>query len=171
MTSYLASQTLRDTPTLFFLFIIITLFCTCMINCCYAAKPFPSSSTYSCPSFDSCNGLKVGYPFWKQSQQSEHCGYQGFDLSCNDNEPIISLSNNLYKVKNFNKSGNTVTITYADGLNGPRCPIAPHDVVLESSNLLMHYTCDDRMIRFFCNCSLYPPSLEDITCLAAVWGG
>lgn len=42
--------------------------------------------------------------------------------------------------------------------------MAPHDVKLNSSSFL-NYTIEDKMVKFFHNCTLYPPSIADIECL------
>ncbi|KAL3505628.1 hypothetical protein ACH5RR_031010 [Cinchona calisaya] len=149
--------------TLHLLLFFTTLLYTCInFN---SAKPSTFSST-NCPSFDCGNGLKMSYPFWLKNQQSQsYCGYQGFGLSCNGDTPILTLSNHLdYNVKNFNKSEKTFTVTYVNYLHDPSCPVAPHDVVLNTPSL-MNYTDDDKMLHFFYNCSLYPPSVQDIKCL------
>ncbi|THG18261.1 LEAF RUST 10 DISEASE-RESISTANCE LOCUS RECEPTOR-LIKE PROTEIN KINASE-like 1.2 [Camellia sinensis] len=125
------------------------------------------SPTIPYPSFDCGNSLVISYPFWLKSQQNndEYCGYPGFDLSCTDRQPLLRLFNHLYRLKNINYSENTLTAAYLE-LNNGACPIAPHDVRLNLNiSYFLNYTIEDKMVHFFYNCTLYPPSLSSIACL------
>ena len=118
----------------------------------------------TCPPFDCGNGVTIGYPFWHQSQMFQHCGYPGFNLSCNNKNPTtLYLSNTFYSVKAINYSDHTLTLNYLE-VKDTNCPRIPHDVNLSTSSLL-NYTLGNTMLRFFYNCTLYPPSHPPITCL------
>ncbi|KAA8531226.1 hypothetical protein F0562_005860 [Nyssa sinensis] len=76
---------------------------------------------------------------------------------------MLQLSGDLYQVRKINSSENTLTIAYPEVTAGI-CPVARYGVTLNTSSLL-NYTIDDKMVRFFYNCTLYPPSLPSIACL------
>lgn len=119
----------------------------------------------ACPSFDCGNGITIDYPFWHQNQQIEHCGYPGFDLSCADQNPMLHLSNytDLYPIKHINYSNKSLILAYS-GLKSATCPTITHDITLNTSSLLFNSS-GNKLVRFFYNCSLYPPSLPHIQCL------
>ncbi|XP_050216282.1 LEAF RUST 10 DISEASE-RESISTANCE LOCUS RECEPTOR-LIKE PROTEIN KINASE-like 1.2 isoform X2 [Mercurialis annua] len=116
-----------------------------------------------CPPFNCGNGVIISYPFWHQAQQHEYyCGYPGFNISCHAQTPVLHLSNNgdfYYPIKNINSSNKSVTVSYTE-LN---CPKLTHDFVLRNS--LFNYTIGNKIVKFFYNCSLYPPSLPHVQCL------
>ncbi|CAK9138898.1 unnamed protein product [Ilex paraguariensis] len=118
----------------------------------------------ACPSFN-CGSLTLSYPFWQTggAQQSEYCGYPTFGVSCAGQEPQLHLSDHLYRVKQIDYSANCLTVAYSE-VNGRACPKAPHGFTLDTSSFF-NYTTDDKIVRFFYNCSLFPPSLQDIECL------
>lgn len=119
----------------------------------------------TCPSFDCGNGVTIGYPFWHQNQMFQHyCGYPGFNLSCNNKNPTtLYLSSTFYSVKAINYSDHTLTLNYLE-VKDTNCPRIPHDVNLSTSSLL-NYTLGNTLLRFFYNCTLYPPSHPPIACL------
>ncbi|XAR49698.1 hypothetical protein NMG60_11032974 [Bertholletia excelsa] len=121
----------------------------------------------ACPSFH-CGDkhIQLGYPFWSEGQQNDpHCGYPGLALSCTAGPPILRLSGNPYCLKKINYSENSLIISFDEINNSDKdCPIAPHEVRLNSSYL--SYTMEDnKMVVFFYNCTLYPPSAPSIACL------
>ncbi|GLU11997.1 hypothetical protein SLE2022_287070 [Rubroshorea leprosula] len=38
-----------------------------------------------------CNHHTIRFPFWLKGQQPEHCGYHGFELSCEDKQTVLEL--------------------------------------------------------------------------------
>ncbi|KDP27917.1 hypothetical protein JCGZ_18997 [Jatropha curcas] len=124
------------------------------------------SINIACSSFDCGNGITFGYPFWHQSQQFEHCGYSGFNLSCNDQNPMLFLPNqNLYPIKDINYSKKSLTLAYPVSLTEAKCPkiTLTHDII--SINTAFFHTSGNENLHFFYNCSLYPPSVPHIGCL------
>ncbi|KAL5852244.1 hypothetical protein ACOSQ3_007362 [Xanthoceras sorbifolium] len=160
-------------PSLIFIF-------TATINGGIFAQP----PTNICPSLDCGNndGVVIAYPFWHQTPQTHqhYCGYQSFNvLSCindahNNNPVLLNLSNHLFHVKTINYSENSLTILYPDHqitTQAPpdhNCPKI-HNFTLTNifSSRLFNFTIynNNKTLRFFYNCSLYPPSLPDIACL------
>ncbi|KAK0608337.1 hypothetical protein LWI29_029145 [Acer saccharum] len=138
--------------------------------------------TNICPPFDCGNGdTIITYPFWQYQQTQQphqhYCGYHSLNLSCinGQNNPVINLSNHLFHVKTINYSENSLTISYSDDQTTQQAPdtcpkILHNDLytltdVLSSNYKLFNFTLYNKRLRFFYNCSLFPPSLPDITCL------
>ncbi|GLU24401.1 hypothetical protein SLE2022_403380 [Rubroshorea leprosula] len=42
-----------------------------------------------------CNHHTIRFPFWLKGQQPEHCGYHGFELSCEDKQTVLELPWNV----------------------------------------------------------------------------
>ncbi|KAJ9181803.1 hypothetical protein P3X46_005857 [Hevea brasiliensis] len=120
----------------------------------------------ACPSFDCGNGIIIGYPFWHQNQQLEHCGYPGFNLSCNDQNPMLRLSDDyLYPIKDINYSNKSLTLFAYPSLNSAPCPKITHDIALNTTPHPLFNSLGNKVVHFFYNCTLYPPSLPHIRCL------
>ncbi|KAF8021333.1 hypothetical protein BT93_G1691 [Corymbia citriodora subsp. variegata] len=45
-----------------------------------------------------CGGLNITFPFYVRDRQPSYCGFPGFDLSCADDRPVITLSSDNYVV-------------------------------------------------------------------------
>ncbi|KAH6808609.1 hypothetical protein C2S51_026392 [Perilla frutescens var. frutescens] len=123
-----------------------------------------------CAAFDCGNGLTLGYPFHLQSPQPPFCGYPNLAISCTNNQPILHISNNPYTVKNLNISDNSIVVAYGgkDAAATATCPIATDAAVaLDSDSLLQlnYNNTGNKIVRFYYNCTVYPPSAAGIKCL------
>ncbi|XP_030539975.2 LEAF RUST 10 DISEASE-RESISTANCE LOCUS RECEPTOR-LIKE PROTEIN KINASE-like 2.1 [Rhodamnia argentea] len=134
----------------------------------------------SCPPPFTCvDGLTVRYPFWRQNapsfnHSSSSCGYRGFNISCDDDDdtavrtPTLYLSDTLLHVRRIDYRNRTVTLAYGIQPAESTCPLPPlHGVTVPVASPYS-YGRGTRFLRFFLNCSLYPPSPRPIDCLA--WG-
>ncbi|KAL6343833.1 hypothetical protein AAG906_027604 [Vitis piasezkii] len=147
--------------SLFHLFLYITLLHTSINGFNgHSIKPPITARPYF-----TCGGGVFRYPFWHQDQPSGHCGYPGFGISCggDGSGPVLRLSGDAYSIMKINYSENTLTLRYVD-INNGSCPRAPHGVTLDNSSAFS-YTARNKMLRFFYNCTLYPPSLPSMECL------
>lgn len=151
--SLMASRASRTLP--FFSFLIAFFFITTNSNSVNRPPP--------CASFDCGDGAVLGYPFYPQNnRQSTFCGYPKFAVSCTNNRPILQIGPNNYRVKTLNSSENTVTVTY-DVVS--TCPVAPRGGFSLEANYSLNYSRDNKMVHFYYNCTLYPPSVPNIKCL------
>ncbi|KAJ0789426.1 putative wall-associated receptor kinase, galacturonan-binding domain-containing protein [Helianthus annuus] len=91
------------------------------------------------PPFFSCgDGVNFAYPFWQRSQKPNHFGYTSLGVTCINKTPTIQLDNNhLYRVKSVNNSENSFVVSFYE-LGDTTCPVAPHDVVINSSSFLTY---------------------------------
>lgn len=118
-----------------------------------------------CAAFDCGNGLTLGYPFHPQNEQPTFCGYPNFAISCTNNQPILHIANNSYTVKNLNTSENSITVAHGGAGDTATCPIATHAVKLDPNSLLNFTNTNNKIIHFYYNCTVYPPSVPNIKCL------
>ncbi|XVE82269.1 hypothetical protein DITRI_Ditri15bG0134800 [Diplodiscus trichospermus] len=129
-----------------------------------AANSLKTSNTF-CPSCSCGNGVTISYPFWHEDQLFEHCGYPGFNVSCNARNPVLHLSNNVYHIRTINYSGNSLLISHFEPEN-VTCPsFYQYNFTLPAFSLLKDSVLHNRMLRFFYNCTLFPPSLPSVACL------
>jgi hypothetical protein len=78
---------------------------------------------------------------------------------------MIYLSNDLYPITNINHSSKSLTLHHTK-IRRADCPKAPHDTItVNSTPSLFNSTLGNKMLHFFYNCTLYPPSLPHIACL------
>ncbi|OWM85547.1 hypothetical protein CDL15_Pgr010166 [Punica granatum] len=159
--------------------LLLCFFLLCTFFLCFHGGQ-PSFSDYC--SGRVCNGVAIGYPFWKindgsdinGSTQNVYCGYPGFGLSCapsNDTFPVLALPSDNYYVKHINYASKSVTLIDID-LVGKSCPRAQHNVTIDS--LPLDYHQDDVNITFYFNCSIdgvyEPPVVSPIPCLGPYMG-
>ncbi|XWS08490.1 hypothetical protein CRYUN_Cryun40dG0006900 [Craigia yunnanensis] len=143
-----------------------SLFYLCLIsllNTFITANSLLTSHTL-CPSFNCDNGFSISYPFWHQDQLFEHCGYPGFNVSCNDQNPVLHLSNNIYHIRTINYSENSLLISHFEPKD-VTCPTSYQNFTLPTFSLFNYSILHNRMLSFFYSCTLFPPSLPPIVCL------
>ncbi|KAL1548198.1 LEAF RUST 10 DISEASE-RESISTANCE LOCUS RECEPTOR-LIKE PROTEIN KINASE-like 1.2 [Salvia divinorum] len=120
----------------------------------------------SCAAFDCGNGLTLSYPFHLQIHHPLSCGYPNLAISCTNRQPILHISNNPYAVQNLSISDNSIAVAYG---GGESCPIASRAVSLDHSesdySLLSYNNTGNKLVRFYYNCTVYPPSAAGIKCL------
>ncbi|KAK4425957.1 hypothetical protein Salat_1789700 [Sesamum alatum] len=125
-----------------------------------SVKPPPST----CAAFDCGNGLTLRCPFRPQTG-NQYTGYPDFSVSCTNNQPILHISNGPFQIKNFKNSENTLTIIVCDEVSSTTtCPTVAHGFMLEPTPSL-NYIKYNKIVRFYYNCTVYPPSVPNIKCL------
>ncbi|XVF62447.1 hypothetical protein PTKIN_Ptkin09bG0008600 [Pterospermum kingtungense] len=144
------------------------LFSLCLIsllNTFITANSLQTPNTL-CPSFTCGNGFSISYPFWHNQDQQllERCGYPGFNVSCNDRNPVLHLSNNTYQIRTINYSHKSLLISHFEAKH-VTCPSLYQNFTLPAFSLFNYSTSHNRMLRFFYNCTLFPPSIPSIVCL------
>ncbi|XP_024169985.1 LEAF RUST 10 DISEASE-RESISTANCE LOCUS RECEPTOR-LIKE PROTEIN KINASE-like 2.1 isoform X2 [Rosa chinensis] len=122
----------------------------------------------NCPIYRCDNELDFHYPFWKieDSTAHQHCGYPGFGLTCSDSgEPILTLPNDSFIVKDINFPTSTITLVDIDVVN-QTCPRARHSMSV--GTLPLDYSPLDVNLSFYFNCTSFPdPVVPPITCLGS----
>ncbi|KAG9129738.1 hypothetical protein Leryth_015438 [Lithospermum erythrorhizon] len=105
-----------------------------------------------CGEFFQCGGLRdVGYPF-SGGNRPEDCGYPGFELTCDDDVPHITIGSIVYRVLEVDDDNGNFTVAREDLLNSP-CPTQFLDTILDVN--LFNYTPYNQNITIFYNCSIF----------------
>lgn len=114
------------------------------------------------PYFEACapvncgTGVNITYPFWIPSKQQSYCGLPNFEISCHENEPVLSISNEDYIIRNISYSNNTLLVANAGAYdNKDTCPTPLHNLSL--SRTPFNLSSVDARLFFFYNCTKKPP--------------
>lgn len=93
------NQNLLSFPWINGLFIIILGFFLLSMDFVGAVDPYYQNCRVPRTCGDN-QTMTISFPFYIPDQQNSHCGYPGFELSCNDKKiPILNLSNDSYIVR------------------------------------------------------------------------
>ncbi|PQQ01170.1 LEAF RUST 10 DISEASE-RESISTANCE LOCUS RECEPTOR-LIKE PROTEIN KINASE-like 1.2 isoform X2 [Prunus yedoensis var. nudiflora] len=70
-----------------------------------------------------CGLLKnITYPFWAANSRPKHCGREGYELTCRDNQyPVFRIEEQDFLVLNISREDYTITIARVDLWDSP-CP-------------------------------------------------
>ncbi|KAM7479680.1 hypothetical protein LguiA_027893 [Lonicera macranthoides] len=60
------------------------------------------------------NGPNISYPFWIPQNQESYCGSLGFNITCKNNNPVITISEDDYILKDIFYSNNSFLLADAD---------------------------------------------------------
>jgi hypothetical protein len=99
------------------------------------------------------NGPNISYPFWIQDEQQPFCGYPNFGITCNEQNPVLEISNDEYIIKDIFHSDQSLLVANA-AVYKDACPTPLHNVSLDRTpfNLTLYHT----DLSFFYNCSSVP---------------
>ncbi|KAH7857047.1 hypothetical protein Vadar_008431 [Vaccinium darrowii] len=134
---------MHSSTTTFFFIVVVS----AVISTCYSQddkKYTTCARNFSCGE----NFQNVGYPFWGDDRPQE-CGYRSFELKCQNNEyPTIEIDNRIFRVKDINQAGQTITIASSD-LWPNHCTQELHNVTFDNllhngpmnQNLFVFYNC------------------------------
>ncbi|KAL6213841.1 hypothetical protein ACLB2K_013280 [Fragaria x ananassa] len=102
-----------------------------------------------------CGSVKsnISYPFWG-SDRPEHCGKSGFEVTCNDTVPMITVKKINFRILDMSNSTTTptptVTVARADYWN-TLCPPSYIDTDLNFS--LFEYASGPQNVSFYYGCN------------------
>ncbi|XP_059454407.1 LEAF RUST 10 DISEASE-RESISTANCE LOCUS RECEPTOR-LIKE PROTEIN KINASE-like 2.1 [Corylus avellana] len=99
------------------------------------------------------NGPNISYPFWILDEQESFCGYPSFGITCNEQNPVLKISNDEYIIKDIFYSNHSLLLANAAAYRDA-CPTPLHNVSLDRTpfNLSM-YRSD---FSIFYNCTSLP---------------
>jgi hypothetical protein len=111
------------------------------------------------PKFKSCEpkncgaGPNISYPFWLSQEQEPFCGHPNFMLTCSDKRPALTISNDVYIIKDISYATNSMRVANA-AVYEETCPPLLHNISLDRTPLTISpgYT----NFSFFYNCTLKP---------------
>ncbi|ONI09209.1 hypothetical protein PRUPE_5G223900 [Prunus persica] len=111
-----------------------------------------------------CGLLKnITYPFWAANGRPHHCGREGYELTCRDNEyPVIRIEEQDFLVLNISREGYTITIARVDLWDSP-CTSRLINTTLDYDHFA--YVQAVRNLTLFYGCVLHNQSIpNNFTC-------
>ncbi|XP_043694534.1 LEAF RUST 10 DISEASE-RESISTANCE LOCUS RECEPTOR-LIKE PROTEIN KINASE-like 2.1 [Telopea speciosissima] len=136
-----------DHQNFFFKFLIINTF--------FLAICLPEAHSAD-PKFDACiprscgNGTDISYPFWISLIQDSYCGYPGFEVTCENEEPMILISGNKYLIRNISYADNLVSVVSTEALQND-CHIPLRNLSFNGSPFV--YSQNTENLIFYFNCT------------------
>ncbi|KAJ8445310.1 hypothetical protein Cgig2_010668 [Carnegiea gigantea] len=109
-------------------------------NTCFSAK---------------CGDVKITYPFYTANQQKLHCGYPGFEVSCqNGSSPYLNISGSNYVIKKIWYENQTFEVVNSiflpSATQTPNCSGSIRNMTLDSS--LFNFAASHNELILLVNC-------------------
>ncbi|XP_050376346.1 LEAF RUST 10 DISEASE-RESISTANCE LOCUS RECEPTOR-LIKE PROTEIN KINASE-like 1.2 isoform X2 [Argentina anserina] len=127
----------------------------CIIFTTLVSRAFSVDSSYyeACKPQTCGNGPNISYPFWLSDQQESYCGYPSFKLVCKDKNPVLTISDFDYIIKEIFYSNHSFlvanSVVYED-----ECPLPLHNISLDRTPF--NYSSNSLDFSLFYNCSQEP---------------
>ncbi|PSR84711.1 Leaf rust 10 disease-resistance locus receptor-like protein kinase [Actinidia chinensis var. chinensis] len=111
--------------------------------------------------FDACkpqncgNAPNISYPFWIANRQESYCGHPHFEVACNGKDPVLTISNDDYIIKDVFYANNSFLLaiqTVYDFNNS--CPTPLHNFSIFRTPF--EYSLGYADLFFFYDCTSYP---------------
>ncbi|KAL7260444.1 hypothetical protein ACSBR1_006162 [Camellia fascicularis] len=113
-----------------------------------------------------CGGLNIGYPFWIQGEQEPHCGYPGFELTCQNNHPILQIPENNYTIQKIFYDSQSIRVSVSNLSSECLPPIRNFSLEVDK---LKFASSDISYLHILSNCSSsLPGGLSDYNRIS--WG-
>ncbi|KAL9264926.1 LEAF RUST 10 DISEASE-RESISTANCE LOCUS RECEPTOR-LIKE PROTEIN [Drosera capensis] len=113
----------------------------------------------------SCGNIRnFGYPFYDGTTRPDYCGYRGFQIFCNNSQPLIIMASQIYNVLQVNLTRQTLTVARPDYYTSP-CPQVLSNITINLT--LFSYTSSDENIILYYNCSSPLSVGEETSCSRA----
>lgn len=130
---------------------VLSIILTTLVNQAFAVD----SSYYDACKPQTCgNGPNISYPFWLSDQQESYCGYPSFKLACNDQNPVLTISDDDYIIKEIFYSNHSFLVANSAAFKDDECPLPLHKLSLDRTPFSYSSTHVD--FSFFYNCSQEP---------------
>ncbi|EOY21088.1 Kinase superfamily protein, putative [Theobroma cacao] len=98
------------------------------------------------------NGPNISYPFWISEEQESYCGYPNFEITCEEKNPVLAISEDSFIIKDIFYNNNSLLVVTAavseDDCPTPRQNLSldrtPFSLNLVNVNLSFLYNCEKR---------------------------
>ncbi|KAK8574288.1 hypothetical protein V6N13_097273 [Hibiscus sabdariffa] len=95
------------------------------------------------------NGPNISYPFWIFGEHESFCGYPNFEITCEEKDPILKISDETYIIRDIFYNNNSLLVVNAvvheDGCPTPRKNVSldrtPFSLSPDNVNLSFLYNC------------------------------
>ncbi|KAM0933088.1 putative wall-associated receptor kinase, galacturonan-binding domain-containing protein [Dioscorea sansibarensis] len=110
----------------------------------------------------SCGHLpNIAYPFWLTGKHPSYCGYPAFEVSCQNNTLVLSMSDNFQILSIFYE--NQSVVLYDTKLNTSKCSI-PYSSLSFGLSMFKISSVNRELSFFFCNSYHLPPDYVRVPC-------
>lgn len=99
--------------------------------------------------------VDIKYPFWISNKQQSFCGHSNFQITCNGTNPILTIANDDYIIKDIFYSNNTLLVANAKAYDINSCPVPVHNLTLDRTPFNVTFT--NANLFFLYNCTNRPP--------------
>ncbi|GMY15303.1 LEAF RUST 10 DISEASE-RESISTANCE LOCUS RECEPTOR-LIKE PROTEIN KINASE-like 1.2 [Fagus crenata] len=107
----------------------------------------------ACRSFTCGDGQYIRYPFWVPNEQQSFCGHPNFKMICKDKNPVLTIANDDYIVKDIFYSNQTFLVANA-AVYEDTCPAPLHNISLDQ--IPFSFSLDHSDFSIFYNCTSKP---------------
>ncbi|OMP04745.1 putative wall-associated kinase [Corchorus olitorius] len=129
-------------------FLLFTTILSVQVLVCLCSREYEKSPECNKPF--QCGVIQnISYPF-RQWGSPQYCGRPGFELSCEDGNPIITFMSKRYQVYTFSMMLQLLTVGPTDDRNQILCPqqlvnissnLGPFHVSYNTKNVTLYYDC------------------------------
>ncbi|RWR82072.1 Pkinase domain-containing protein/WAK_assoc domain-containing protein [Cinnamomum micranthum f. kanehirae] len=115
---------------------------------------------------DDGKGPNISYPFWIPGKHPPHCGYPGFQLTCDNQQPILKLSGFEYIIKNITYEDQFFSVVDKRLMDDTHCTHPPFTLTFRHS--VFQIVESNHNLLFFYNCTEEPelPQYQPIPCIS-----
>lgn len=126
-----------------------------------------SSSTSKTCMPHTCNGLNIRSPFWIPGLQESRCGVPGFNITCDENKPVIEINSDDFIIKDiFYENGSFLLAKSNVFDRAIKCPTPQRNFTVEGTPFSYGPSTSD--LFFFYNCtSPYDRETYAVDCASA----
>ncbi|KAL8249153.1 hypothetical protein R6Q59_006021 [Mikania micrantha] len=123
----------------------------------------PTNST-SCVPQNCGNGPNITFPFWIPQLQQPSCGSPQFNITCKNNDPIVTISNQDYVIKDIFHNNYSFVLVSKDAFNESNlCPTPLRNFSLHGTPFSYSDLSTDMFLFYNCS-SLYEEETYPVDC-------
>ncbi|XXG65490.1 hypothetical protein AAC387_Pa05g3177 [Persea americana] len=110
-------------------------------------------------------GPSISYPFWIPGKHPPHCGYPGFQLTCDNQQPILKLLAFEYIIRYIYYENQSFSVVDKRLIDDAHCPHPVSTLTLNHS--VFHIVESNHNLLFFYNCTEEKvlPQYQSIPCI------
>ncbi|KAJ8641847.1 hypothetical protein MRB53_018541 [Persea americana] len=110
-------------------------------------------------------GPDIRFPFWIPGKHPSHCGYPGFQLTCDNQQPVLKLIASEYIIRDINYEDQFFSVVDKRLMDDTHCPHPPFTLTFNHS--VFHIVESNHNLLFFYNCTEEQelPHYQSIPCI------
>ncbi|RVX14234.1 Leaf rust 10 disease resistance locus receptor-like protein kinase-like 1.2 [Vitis vinifera] len=133
----------------FCIIVVIIIFTSFVIETLSADPKFEACKPHNCGT-----GPNVSYPFWIPKEQESYCGFPNFSITCNDEKPVLTISDDYYVIREIFYTNHSFLMSNSAVYDGDSCPTPLHNFSLDRTPF--NYSPSHYDLLVFYNCTSVP---------------